>query len=169
MLAAGRVVVLADPTGAAVCAWQARAREGAQLVNEARTWVMSLLRSTDPEASKAFYGAVFGWRSEPIGSPGTQLTMWRLAGYVGGVPRQSLPRDVVAVMTPIRRNTSLRSGHSHWEVNFSVDDENATAEQATKLGGMVIVPPHHPPGLRNVVLADPQGCIFSVSQPPADP
>ena len=57
--ALNRMAVLADPAGAPICVWEARAREGAQLVNEPRAWAMSLLHTTDPERSKAFYGAVF--------------------------------------------------------------------------------------------------------------
>jgi predicted enzyme related to lactoylglutathione lyase len=165
---AGRLAVLADPAGALMCAWEAGAREGAQLVNELRVWVLSLLRTSDLENSKAFYGAVFGWQSESFGPPGSRLTLWRLPGYVGGVPEQlPVPRDVVGVMTPISGDDSLGTGQPHWEVNFWVEDEAATAENAIRLGGKVIVPPDHPPGLRNVVLADPQGSVFSVSQPPA--
>src|SRR5919107_5292854 len=40
-LPAGRLAVLVDPVGAAICLWEARAREGAQLVNEPRAWAMS--------------------------------------------------------------------------------------------------------------------------------
>src|SRR6266700_5059975 len=65
---AGRMALLADPAGALVCAWEAGAREGAQLVNEPRAWSMSLLHTTDPEGSQAFYGAVFGWRPESFGA-----------------------------------------------------------------------------------------------------
>lgn len=42
---AGRMAVLADPTGAPVCAWQPGVRQGAQLVNEASAWAMSQLRA----------------------------------------------------------------------------------------------------------------------------
>lgn len=43
-LPAGRLAVLADPTGAAVSVWDRRACEGAQLVNQPCTWAMSSLR-----------------------------------------------------------------------------------------------------------------------------
>jgi uncharacterized protein len=60
-LPAGRLAVLVDPVGAVVSMWEARAREGAQLVNEPGTWAMSSLHTTDGEGAKAFYGSVFGW------------------------------------------------------------------------------------------------------------
>ena len=163
-LPAGRLAVLADPAGALVCVWEAGAREGAQLVNEPQAWALSLLRTTDPEGSKAFYGSVFGWQPETFGAPEGHLTLWRLPGYVGGVPQQTVPRDVVAIMTPTGGDGLRGAEESHWSVDFWVDDADATADQATSLGGKVIVPPHNSPGFRGAVLADPQGAAFSVSK-----
>jgi hypothetical protein len=77
------LAVLADPAGAPVCVWEAGAREGAQLVNEPGAWAMSLLHTTDPESSQAFYGAVFDWRPEPFDAAGAQLTLWRLPRLPG--------------------------------------------------------------------------------------
>jgi len=52
----------------------------------------------------------------------------------------------------------------HWNVNLRVDDTDAMAQQASELGGQVILPPLDTPGFRNAVLADPQGAVFSISQ-----
>lgn len=161
--AAGRLAVLADPAGALVGVWEARAREGAQLVNEPRAWALSALRSADPDGSRKFYGSVFGWQPETLGAPGSQLTLWRLPGYVGGQPNQPVPRDVVGIMTPLGDNASPDEQLSHWSVDFFVDDVDASADRAAKLGGTVVVPPHDTPGFRGAVLADPQGAVFSVS------
>jgi len=94
----GRLAVLVDPTGAAFTVREAHGRQGAQLVNEPRTWAMSSLHTPDPAAAAAFYGALFGWRAEPI-APGAPVMLFRLPGYVGGQPGQPVPRDVVGVMT----------------------------------------------------------------------
>jgi predicted enzyme related to lactoylglutathione lyase len=169
VLPAGRMAVLADPAGALFCVWEAKAREGAQLVNEPRAWSLSALRTTDPQSSEAFYGAVFGWQPEPFGEAGAPITLWRLPGYVGGTPRQPVPRDVVGVMTPIGSDGSPSSAPPHWSVDFWVDDADATAGQATRLGGKVIQPPSDTPGFRSAVLEDPQGAVFSVSQLTAVP
>jgi hypothetical protein len=144
-LPAGRLAVLVDPVSAAFCLWEARARAGAQLVNEPRTWAMSSLHTTDPERAKEFYGSLFGWQPEPFGPPAAEMTLWRLPGYVGGEPQQPVPRD------------------------FWVDDANATAEQAAGLGGKVLMPPFDAPGFRSAVVADPQGAVFSISQLTAGP
>lgn len=73
---AGRLAVLVDPTGAPFSVWEPRGRAGAQLVNEPRAWAMSSLHTPSPAAASAFYGAVFGWRSEPI-APGAPVMLLR--------------------------------------------------------------------------------------------
>jgi predicted enzyme related to lactoylglutathione lyase len=85
---AGRLAVLTDPAGAAICVWEASVREGAQLVNEPRTWAMSSLHVNDSQAAAAFYGSAFGWQAESVGSTQAPLTLFRLPGYVGGEARQ---------------------------------------------------------------------------------
>ena len=160
-LPAGRLAVLFDPAGAAVCLWEARARQGAQLVNEPRTWTMSSLHTTDVEGAKAFYGALFGWQPEAFGSPEAPLTLWRLPGYVGEAG-QPIPRDVVAVMAPA--GDGAAAVPPHWNVNLRVEDADATVEQAASLGGRVLLPPLDTPGFRSAVVADPQGAAFSISQ-----
>jgi predicted enzyme related to lactoylglutathione lyase len=157
---AGRLAALVDPPGALVSVWEAGAREGAQLVNEPGAWAMSMLHTTDSGASQAFYGTVFGWEPEPFDMAGAALTLWRLPGYVGGEPHQPVPQDVVAVMIA---DEPPGAGHAHWSVDFWVDDADATAEHAARLGGTVVLGPFDAPGFRSAVLADPQGAAFSVS------
>jgi uncharacterized protein len=161
-LPAGRLAVLADPVGAPLCAWEARAREGAQLVNEPRAWAMSSLHTTDPESSNAFYGALFGWQPESFGPAEAQITLWRLPGYVGEEGQLPMPRDIVAVMAP--SGDGAAAIPPHWNVNFRVADADATAEHAGTLGGTVIMAPVDTPGFRSAVLADPQGGVFSISR-----
>jgi predicted enzyme related to lactoylglutathione lyase len=151
---AGRVAVLADPSGAVICAWEAAAREGAQIVNEPSAWAMSTLHTADPERSIAFYKEMFGWQPDGFGP----ITLWRLPGYVGGEPKQPVPRDVVGAMV------SNGASQPHWSVDFWIGDADATADQAAKLGGKIIVPPHDAPGFRSAVIADPQGAVLSISQ-----
>ena len=160
---AGRLAVLVDPVGAAVCVWEARAREGAQLINEPGTWAMSSLHTSDGDGAKAFYGSVFGWQPEAFGSPEAEITLWRLAGYVGGEEKwATVPRDVVAVMAPT--GDAATAVPPHWNVNLRVDDADATVARAASLGGQIIAPVMDTPGFRSAVLADPQGAVFSIGQ-----
>jgi predicted enzyme related to lactoylglutathione lyase len=157
---AGRMAVLADPAGAAFCVWEAGVREGAQVVNEPRAWSLSLLHTSDPEGSKAFYGALFGWEHEPFGGPDSSFIVWRLPGYVGGEPQQPVPRDVVGAMAPLAEGES----RPHWSVDFWVDDADRAAKHAEALGGRIVVPLTDTPGFRSGVISDPLGAEFSISQ-----
>jgi len=158
----GRMAVVADPGGAVFCLWEAGSREGAQIVNEPRAWAMSALQCAGSERDVFidFYREMFGWEPEPFGP----ATLYRLPGYVGGEVRQPVPRDVVAVMTPSAGDGNGPSAPAYWGVDFWVDDADAVAENATSMGGEVLVAPMDTPGFRNAVLTDPQGASFSVSQ-----
>jgi len=164
---AGRVAVLADPAGALICAWEPGSREGAQLVSEAQAWSLSVLRTDDQQGSRAFYGSVFGWESQDY-ALSSEVTLWRLPGYVGGRPRQPAPRDVVGLMTALGGPGSGGRKNAHWSVDFFVDDVGATVSKAVQLGGRAIVPPSDTPGSRTALLADPQGATFSVTAPADD-
>jgi predicted enzyme related to lactoylglutathione lyase len=52
----------------------------------------------------------------------------------------------------------------HWGVTFAVDDADAIADSAAKLGGKVLVPPFDAPFVRMAVLSDPQGAVFTASK-----
>ncbi len=160
-LPAGRMAVLADPSGAAFCVWEARTREGAQRVNEPNAWAMSALHTNDVPSAIAFYRDVFGWEPEAFDAGPTTLTMWRLAGYVGGEPQQPVPRDVVAMLFPLAADAGLRP---YWGVDFWISDARAAAARAQALGGRVVVPPYDTPMFVEAVLADPAGATFSISQ-----
>ena len=128
-------------------------RGGAGLVNEPGSWDLSELRTPDPAAAEAFYGALFGWCPEPLG----RITLWRLPGYRGGLDGQPVPRDTVAIMAP-------GAGAARWSVDFRVDDADAAADRAVGLGAAVLRLPRDVPGFRTAELADPQGAAFTVTQ-----
>jgi hypothetical protein len=160
---AGRGAMLIDPTGAQIGAWELGSREGAQLVDEAGAWALSLLRTDDPEAASAFYSAVFGWQAERFGGPDSDLILFRVPGYVGGQPLQPVPRDVVAVMTPLVEPDFPGSDRPHWSIDFFVGDVDRAVADTRTFGGTVIEPAHDTPGFRTALLQDPQGAVFSVS------
>lgn len=152
---AGRLTVIADPAGAVVCAWEAEARKGAQVINEPGAWAMSALSTPDAESAAAFYGAMFGWEREAFGP----MTMWRRPGYLGGEETQPVPRDVVAVMEPPNPGADAR-----WDVNFWVANADATAATAERRGGSVLGAPADAGPFRSATLQDPEGAAFTVSQ-----
>lgn len=166
-LPAGRIAVLADPAGAVFCAWEPHHRKGAELANEIGAWAMNALSTPDPEGAKKFYADVFGWRSEPLKMNGGEITLFRLPGYVGGLPEQPVPRDNVAVLVPADAGGPLAGARPRWDVGFWIADADAAAEKTLRAGGKVVVPPFEIPRFRQAVLADPQGAVFTVAQPRA--
>jgi hypothetical protein len=157
---AGRLAVVADLTGAAITLWQADARHGATLVNEPSAWAMSLLTTPDPHRATAFYGELFGWRSESFEDAGPGVSLFRRPGYVGGEESQPVPRDVVAAMVALPDGDAP----SAWSVDFWIADAQAAADAAPGLGGRVIAPPHDAPPFLRSVLAAPDGATFTVSE-----
>ena len=149
---------------------------------EPGTFCWTDLATTDPEGAKAFYGNVFGW--EPAtggewdeGEDGRPI-LWRRPGY-GDFLELSEPGirqrhddlgapegfvDAVAWLVPLTGGEP-----AHWSVTFAVDDADAIAETAVRLGGEVLVPPMDAPWVRTTVIRDPQGATFTASRftPPA--
>ena len=70
-----------------------------------------------------------------------------------------------AVATLVDQSSEQSAGNSaHWSVTFAVDDADAIAAEAERLGGKVIVPPFDVEPVRMTVLADPQGAVFAASK-----
>ena len=169
---AGRMGVFADPEGAVFSAWQAKRHKGARIVNEAGSLNFNGLNTRDPDRAKAFYGAVFGWETMPMGD---SVEMWTLPGY-GDYLERDRPglrqemaemgvggfEDVVASLNVIGPDQADLS--PHWSVTFAVDDADAIAARTAELGGNVLVPPFDAPWVRTTVLADPQGATFFASR-----
>jgi predicted enzyme related to lactoylglutathione lyase len=149
---ATRVALLTDPGGAlfGMC------EDGpvAEIVNEPASWDLCTLHTDQPERAIAFYGSLLGWQAEPFGA----ITLWRLPGYVGGIPNQPVPRDTVAIMR------ADGTSPARWEVDFRVRGADEVADRCAELGGEIVEPPRDTPGFRSAVLADPRGATFSITQ-----
>jgi predicted enzyme related to lactoylglutathione lyase len=164
-LEGGSIAILADPAGAAFAVWEQATHSGAQAINEPGAWAMSTLVTPDPEAAVRFYGDVFGWATESFGIAGEEITMFALRGYVGGEPEQPVPRDVVATLAP---PGAAEGAPPTWSVDFWVSDPDEAARVTEEMGGQVLAEPFDIPdlGMREAVLADPQGAIFTITRPP---
>ncbi len=152
---AGRLAVLTDTGGARLGLWEAAAREGAETVNEANAWAMSVVQTPDPDRTHAFYREVFGWQADPLGP----ADLFRLPGYVGGTEHQPVPRDTVALAFPAADAAAVG-----WHVDFWNDDVAALADRVRDLGGNILSGPAEDNGFRRVVVRDTAGATFSVSQ-----
>jgi predicted enzyme related to lactoylglutathione lyase len=173
VMGAGRMAVFTDPEGAVFFAWEAHEHKGSQIVNEHGSNNFNNLNTRDLESAKAFYGAVFGWKTLELGG-GAQ--MWTLPGYGDhleeltpglrkGMEEMGAPKgfeDVVAGINLIRDDQP--DTPAHWGLTFAVDDADAIADKATELGGKVLAPPFDAPWVRMTVIADPQGATFVASK-----
>ena len=107
------------------------------------------LSTPDAEASKAFYGGLFGWDFEDSPIPeGGVYVMARLAGRSAAAMFESTDR------------------HPAWASYVTVDDADAITERARELGGNVISEPFDVMDVgRMAILQDPPGAVFCVWQP----
>lgn len=98
------------------------------------------IRSADPDATRAFFAELFGWKVASEGAfPGYTFIDTGAEGgtYVAVGPRQNAEDEVLFFV--------------------SVDDVGATLAKAESLGGKVIQPPQQVPGTSFGVFEDAQG------------
>ena len=147
---AGRMAVFADPVGAVISVWQAGAHIGSGIINEPNTYSWSELVTTDVEASKQFYSAVFGWGSQTHGEGGPMAyTEWKVGDRsVGGMMKK--PPMMPAEVPP------------HWGVYFTVEGTEAAMDKVKELGGQVLMGPMDVEPGKIAVVSDPQGAVFNI-------
>ena len=143
---AGRLAVIAHPSGGVVGLWEPARHTGAELVNEPGALAWNQLHTRDQDGATAFYNAVFGWTKADF----------------GGAPVFNLGDRGVAGMMDMPPGTPDQVP-AYWMTIFATDDADATAGKAADLGGQVVVPPGDIEGVgRFAVIADPQGVYFGV-------
>jgi predicted enzyme related to lactoylglutathione lyase len=148
---AGRMSVIADPTGAVICTWQPKNHPGAAVVNEPGAFSWNELLTPDVERAAAFYQELFGWnhRTQAMG-PMTYTEF--LLGEQSIAGAQPPPMEGIP---PV------------WTVYFTVANTDATLADAKSRGANVLVEATDIPPGRFAVLTDPQGAAFNIIQPPA--
>jgi uncharacterized protein len=168
--AAGRMSVIADPTGATFCTWEPREHHGAQLVNAPGSWNWSDLYTPDPSLAEPFYRALFGWEETAVSFGETSATMWRRPGYGDllearnpGTRKMHEDAGAPEGFTDAIGWLLQDDGPSRWAVTLSVDDTDARAARAAELGGEVVVPPYDAGPVRVAQIRDPQGAVFMIS------
>jgi predicted enzyme related to lactoylglutathione lyase len=104
------------------------------------------IRSADPDATRAFFGELFGWNFPEGAVPGYT--------YVdSGVP-DALPAGI----GPVQGGNAL--------VTFfvGVDDIDVAVADAQRLGGRVVQEPTRVPGVAFALIADPAGQVVGLAQ-----
>jgi predicted enzyme related to lactoylglutathione lyase len=103
--------------------------------------------SPEPEAAKAFYGALFDWE---VGEPSMPARYSMVDEGHGGL-----------------WDTSQMGGASYAIFYVQVDDVHAAIDRAQELGATVVVPFIDNGGIEFAHLTDPQGNRFGIWRPKA--
>ena len=103
------------------------------------------IRSTDPDATRAFFAGLFGWSYSDGAYPGYTFVD---TGVEGALP---------TAISPLQGDDDAVI----WFVG--VQDVRAALAKAEELGGSVVQPAQEVPGVTFGVLADPQGHKIGVA------
>ena len=103
------------------------------------------IRSTDPDATRAFFTGLFGWRYSDGAYPGYTFVD---TGVEGALP---------TAISPLQGDDDAVI----WFVG--VQDVRAALAKAEELGGTIVQPAQEVPGVTFGVLADPQGHKIGVA------
>jgi predicted enzyme related to lactoylglutathione lyase len=103
------------------------------------------IRSADPDATRAFFGELFGWTYSDGAFPGYSFVD---TGVEGAIPTAIGP---------------LQGGSDSVLFFIGVQDVDATLKRAEELGGTIIQPTQTVPGVSFGVFADAQGHVVGVA------
>lgn len=149
VMTAGRMAVIADPTGGVLCLWTPKDHIGAQLVNEHGALCWTELVTPDVERATRFYGEVLGWSTQTVPMDGAEYVIVNVGD-----------RGVAGVTPPPAEGIP-----THWQVYFAVDNCDESVETALRLGATALGEAIDAPDVgRMAPLRDPQGASFSVIQ-----
>jgi len=146
---AGRGAALADPTGARLCLWHGAHEDRADAeVTPLGDWYWNELWTTDVARALAFYQKLIGYTVDTmdVGVDGPYYLLKVGDKMRGGVTPSTNP-----------------GAASMWLPYVGVDDCDAKAAQAQKLGAQVLLAPNDIPGVgRFAILLDPLGAALAV-------
>ena len=110
------------------------------------------LMTTDVDAARAFYGAVFGWTFEEMSVTEHRYTEIKAGGKgVGGM--MGLPAAAPPGMSPC------------WSCYVTVSDLDPVVAKVNQLGGKLLYGPESIPSVgRFAVIQDPQGAVLAAIQ-----
>ncbi|WP_150308344.1 VOC family protein [Planctomonas psychrotolerans] len=146
----GRMAVLADPSGGAICAWQPGSIQGFDVVSEHGAPNWHELHTRDYAKAVDFYTSVFGWETEVVGDSDE----FRYTQQVqNGAPFAGI-MDASAFLPA--------GAPAQWHVYFGSSDVDASIALVESLGGSVLEPAEDTPYGRLATVADPTGASFKL-------
>ena len=152
---AGRVAVIADPTGCVTTLWEPGEFSGCGVTSEAGAFAWLEHLSTDRAASVRFFEEVFGVETATAGEdhPVPYSSLLVEGKGVGGI--MQMPDRMIE-----------EGVSSEWYVYFQVGSFNESTAYVKRRGGQLMAEPEHIAGFgRMVVARDPQGADFCILQP----
>jgi len=153
VLSAGRMAAILDPQGAMVIAWKPAGLVGAEVVNEPGAMTWNDLLTSDVEAARKFYAALFGWKVDPVPESGGRY--WVITG----------PEGSNGGMMPL----PTAGSPPFWQPYFAVESLKAAQAKVRELGGRVLTEPVTVPSGAFVAVLDPHGAGFSLLEGNLDP
>ena len=151
----GHQVVLTDPSGASVGAWEAGSFPGFVVLDQPRAPSWFELHTHDYTAALDFYRAVFGWTTQ-VESDTDQFRDSTLVDPADGT-------QLCGVMDA----PWLPEGPAgEWTVYWETVDVDATVAEAVRLGGAFTDGPIDTPHGRIATVADPAGAPFRLRTAP---
>lgn len=151
VMEAGRMALIRDPTGAALCLWEPRANPGAGRVNDPGALTWNELHTPDLDRALDFYTGLFGWTAEAMDTQGG--------------PAYSVIR--VGERTNGGAMDAQEGEPANWLPYFTVEQRDRAAQRAVELGGRELHRMDMPQG-RIAILTDPQGAAFAVFEGEVD-
>ena len=149
----GRMAVCKDPAGAHFSIWQAKTHSGLDVTGENGSLCWADLSVPDPDVAAEFYKKVLDWDVSPGQDGSGYLHIKNGEDFIGGVQPAA------------HRNPNAPP---HWLIYFLTNDCDAVNAKAASLGARTLAGPMTLEGVgRIAVIADPQGAIFALYQPPA--
>jgi predicted enzyme related to lactoylglutathione lyase len=141
----GRMGVVQDPQGAYFLVWEPKNHIGAALINVPGAFTWNELASPDLDASRAFYGDLFGWTTDAMeGGPFPYLVIKTPDGRSNGGIRPQIPPEP-----------------PYWLVYFGVEDAEAGVAKVEELGGSKLAGPMSIGPGQIAIVQDPQGAVFA--------
>ncbi|MDH6137864.1 putative enzyme related to lactoylglutathione lyase [Kitasatospora sp. MAA4] len=154
VMEAGRMACLTDPGSADFAVWQPGAFQGLEVASEHDALCWAELHVADSAAALAFYGSLFGWRSQEMSMPGMAYTVLSTAD---GDLQDSSFGGLAGVQEGMR---------PAWIPYFDAADADAVTARVQQAGGIVLMPAADVPEVGRIAwLADPFGAPFAIITP----
>lgn len=150
---AGRLCFATEPSGAMFGVWQAGDHIGAGIMGEPGALAWTDLRSADPDRSRAFFHAVFGYEYQPIAMAGPDYSTFT-------VPGSDQPSGGIGGMM------GNEGVPPHWLIYLGVESVDAAVTTTEANGGTVLAQPFESPYGRMAALTDADGAAFWVVEMP---